>query len=155
MGTLLRMKNKRVIGKASLCDRGLTETRPSLSASARKTREYVQAATGRACTGVLLCLQGCRQGIVTHGQREGRQLLMWHPQGTARAHFPPPWHSHPSLHIRYPLSAPLIFAWCFSPRGGSHILLYTILQALCICSLGNTEYHRAASLSHWVSEQGC
>lgn len=88
MGTLLRMKNKRVIGKASLCDRGLTETRPSLSASARKTREYVQAATGRACTGVLLCLQGCRQGIATHGQREGRQLLMWHPQGTARVHHP-------------------------------------------------------------------
>lgn len=104
----------------------------------------MQAATGRACTGVLLCLQGWRQGTATPSQREGRHSLMWHPQGTARVHFLTPCHSQPLLHILCPLSAPLSPSWCLSPRGGSHMLLYTILQALCLCSLGNTEYHWAA-----------
>lgn len=62
----------------------------------------MQAATGRACTGVLLCLRGWRKGTATHSQREGRHLLMWHLQGTVWVHFPTPWHSHPSLHIRSP-----------------------------------------------------
>lgn len=60
---------------------GLTKTRPSPSTPAGKTRQYVQAAAGRACTGVLLCLQACRQSTATRSQKEGRHPLLQPPQG--------------------------------------------------------------------------
>lgn len=62
---------------------GLTKTRPSPSTPAGKTREYVQAAASRACAGVLLCLQPCRQGTATRNHGEGRGWLLRPPGHTA------------------------------------------------------------------------
>lgn len=143
MGTLLRRKNKRVIGKASLCDRGLTKTRPSPSASARKTREDVQAATGRVCTGVLLCLLGCRQGTATHSQREGRHLLMWHPQGTGTDSLPDTLVLTPFMAYPLPLSASL------PPRAG---VCHPEEAPTCCCTLSFR--HRASALWETLSTTG-
>lgn len=87
---------------------GLTETRPSPSTPARKTREYVQAATGRACAGVL-CLQACRQGTTTCNQREGRYLLPQPPRGTKTPLFPAPAQQHPGWGVFPATTAPAPF----------------------------------------------
>lgn len=152
MGTLLRRKNKRVIGKASLCDRGLTETRPSPSASARKTR--IRAGSHRQSVHGCPPLPPRMEARHSHSQPQGGQTL---------AHVAPPGHSTGALRSTLaltPFTAHPLPPFCPS---AFHLVFVTerrlphslILQALCICSSGNTEYHSAASLSHWVSEQGC